>query len=194
MFADKGPSIFWIGDKKEEELLAILAIGASEAFQHLVEVQLSAAEPTGRGGVARSYEVGIIQSTPLPPLTSEITSVLAELSREAWALKRGADIRNENSHAFSMPAVLQVGGHTLKERADAWAERCRTTEAKLAAIQAKIDDLCFRAYGFDETNRRKVEEGFGGISETLSAIPDVLEPDNDAEDDGETDSIVDALG
>ena len=92
MFADKALQIFWDGELHEEGLLALLAVGASKIFQHLVEVQLSAAEPTGRGGVARSYEVGIIQRTPLPPWSAPHTiAVLADLSKQAWAFKRGAD-------------------------------------------------------------------------------------------------------
>jgi hypothetical protein len=64
-FGHKGPAAV-VDRDTEVDLLALLAIVTGKAFRVLVEFQLAAAEPTGRGGVARSYEVGVIQRTPVP--------------------------------------------------------------------------------------------------------------------------------
>ena len=49
--------------------------------------------------------------------------------------------------------MLVVSGATLADRAAAWAERVHASEETVAAIQAEIDDLAFRLYGFDDTDR-----------------------------------------
>ena len=53
------------------------------------------------------------------------------------------------SHAFLAPTIVVSAGTTLVERAAAWDIRERTSDATVAAIQAKIDDLAFRLYGVD---------------------------------------------
>lgn len=177
VFADKGPAAFVDGNEPSD-LLTFLCLGVSKPFRALVEVQLAAAEPTGRGGVARSYEVGVIQRTPVPELSEHDRQKLASLARRAWLLKRSLDTRTETSHAFTLPALLQTEGETLAERATAWAARERETEAELAAIQAEIDELCFDLYGIEDQDRRAITEGFGQNTEN-----DGDDEDDDKEDD-----------
>lgn len=155
IFADKGPAVF-IEKDNCIELLALLSLSNSQAFQSLVEIQLAAAD-----AAARSYEVGVIQRTPVPDLAPEDTERLAALARRAWSLKRSLDTRNETSHAFTLPALLQAQGGTLVERAGAWAARVAEAEAELARIQAEIDERCFDLYGIGEADRRAIAEGFG---------------------------------
>ena len=101
IFADKGPAVF-VADDDPEELLALLALTNSRAFELLVSLQLAAAD-----AAARSYEVGVIQKTPVPPLPSAIRLLLAAKARRAWSLKCTLDTVNETSHAFLLPAALQ---------------------------------------------------------------------------------------
>lgn len=93
-----------------------------------------------------SYEVGVIQRTPIPDFTSEAKTKLATLARRAWSLKRNIDTITQTSHAFILPALLQSQGATLSDRAQAWAETVAATEQELADIQAKIDALAFDLY------------------------------------------------
>jgi hypothetical protein len=60
IFGDKGPAIFVESDKRDE-LLTILALCQSAAFQALIALQVAAAD-----SAARSYEVGVVQRTILP--------------------------------------------------------------------------------------------------------------------------------
>lgn len=94
-----------------------------------------------------SYEVGVIQRTPIPDLAPEFTNTLATLAHRAWSLKRNLDTITQTSHAFILPALLQVQGATLSQRAQAWATTVATTEQELAQIQAEIDALAFDLYG-----------------------------------------------
>ena len=116
-----------------------------------------------------AFEVGVIQRTPVPDLTPADEAALASLARRAWSLKRSLDTRTETSHAFVLPALLQIEGRTLAARSAAWTEHVQAVEAELAAIQAEIDERCFTLYGIDEEDRRAITEGFGGSSPDAEA-------------------------
>src|SRR5439155_23489210 len=135
---------------------AWLGILQSRIFSHLIGVQLAAADIA-----ARSYEVGIIESTPTPNLCGGALAHLAAVARACVDLKRALDTANEISHVFQRPALLQVAGNTLVERAAAWGRRLAEAEAQLAAHQQEIDDIAFRLYGIEGEDRRAIEEGAG---------------------------------
>src|SRR2546426_712673 len=81
---------------------------------------------------------------------------LANHARRAWSVKRSIDTHVETSHAFVLPALLQVKGKTLYERSHAWAECLQVWAAQLATIQTEIDRLCFTLYGISETDQRAI--------------------------------------
>ena len=88
-----------------------------------------------RTELAQSFEVGLIQQTPVPLLDEPARSRLAAPARRAWSLKRRLDTRTETSHAFVVPALLQVKGASLIERAGAWRVRVDELETELGRIQ-----------------------------------------------------------
>lgn len=167
IFADKGPAIF-VEDDHHKELLALLALTNSNAFQLLVEVQLAAAD-----SAARSYEVGVIQRTPVPDLTPESTATLATYARRAWSLKRRLDTVTQTSHAFVLPALLQVSGSSLSKRANIWTENVTAIETELDQIQTQIDALVFDLYDIVESDRLAIN------SEPIAV--EASEPDEDEE-------------
>lgn len=144
-FSNKGPAVFVRHDDRGG-LLALLSIANSRPLALLVSVQLAAAD-----AAARSYEVGVIQRTPAPELTSEQTASLAALARRAWSLKRALDT-TETSHAFLLPLALRVLVGEFNPVA---------IEAELARIQAEIDEIAFDLYGFSEANRLAALESVG---------------------------------
>jgi len=137
IFADKGPAIF-VTDDAIDTLLALLALINSKAFGFLISVQLARTE------LAQSYEVGIIQKTPIPNLSMEHETSLAALARRAWSLKRTLDTIEETSHAFLLPAILRSRLNNYIPSA---------IEEELACIQDEINDLAFELYGFSENDR-----------------------------------------
>jgi hypothetical protein len=141
-------------------LLALLAIANSLAFRQMVDLQMAFG----------SYEVGVIQRTPVPVLTPEGTQYLATLAHRAWSLKYSIDTVSETSHAFRLPALRQVPGERLTARALAWAERVRESNAKLVRIQTEIDEYVFDLYGIYGPDREKmletVHEVDGGGADT----------------------------
>lgn len=142
------------------------------------------------------FETGIINQAPVPQPLAVQTAPLGSTARCAWSLKRCLDTRTETSHAFMLPALLQVTGDTLTARAAAWAEHVHTIEAELATIQAEIDARCFDLYGIDEADRRAITEGFGSITPSASlseADPNAdVESESEADDEEDIESSADA--
>lgn len=141
IFADKGPAAFVTNDDPDE-LLALCAVLNSRAFGLLVSVQLARTE------LAQSFEVGLIQQTPVPNLTADQQTTLAALARRAWSLKSILDTTEETSHAFLLPAALRPRLGNFDPPA---------IEAELAHIQAEIDTIAFDLYGFSEADRAAVQ-------------------------------------
>lgn len=180
IFADKGPAAFVEGDDPDA-LLALCALVNSVPFGALVALQLARTE------LAQSYEVGLIQQTPVPPLATDdgrsTTEVqrLATLAHRAWSLKRDLDTATLTSHALVLPALLQMDGPDLMSRVAIWAERVQQTEQALAEIQAEIDARCFDLYGFDTADQAAATQGPGGVAEESEGEADEeVEPSSSA--------------
>lgn len=136
IFADKGPAAF-VTDDEPNELLALLAITNSRAFGLLVSLQMAFG----------SYEVGVIQRTPIPFLNAEQIQQLAIFARRIWLLKRTFDTVVETSHAFLLPTDLRFRQGNYDPAA---------IEAELIKIRNEIDDIVFDLYGFTEADRQTV--------------------------------------
>lgn len=156
IFGDKGPAAFVEGDSPAD-LLALLAIANTKAFGALVELQMAFG----------SYEVGVIQRTPVPDLALADRDSLARLARRAWSLKRSLDTTNETSHAFFLPPGPNEAVTGLDPAA---------IERELAEIQREIDDRVFDLYGFGPEDRASIE------GPTQSTETDADDDEEDAAD------------
>jgi len=141
-----------------DSLRAFHCLFNSSAFAALIRFQSDA--------VRIQFQNGLIQRTPVPPITPAHRITLGSLASRGWSLRRSLDTRTEFSHAFVLPAILQVAGDTVVGCTAAWAERVRDTERQMAAIQAETDERCFALYGIDGIDRRTIAEGFRSTSET----------------------------
>lgn len=173
IFADKGPAGF-AADDSVETLLSLSAILNSRAFGLLVSLQMAFG----------SYEVGVIQRTPVPDLNPASIDKLAELARRAWSLKRSLDTVDETSHAFVVPAVLRprLGSFHPSD-----------IEAELAEVMAKIDDIAFDLYRLSDTDRAAALGSSGTTVEDVSdeaEDADDTEGGDDAEAIGQTDGLL----
>lgn len=175
VFADKGPGVF-VPDDRAEALLALVAVMNSTPFEVLVKLQLGAAT-----AAARSYEVGIIQRTPIPDLTDHASrTTLATLAREAHDLQRDRDRTDETTHAFCLPGLAtHKDALTLREVSAVLDTEEAARQARLTAIQAQIDDIVFDLYGLSEADRALVRR------ETGSPQPDVGEEGIEEEEDAD---------
>ena len=137
IFANKGPSIF-VATNHESNLLSLLGLMNSEPFRLLLSLQMAFG----------SYEVGVVQRTPVPELVLS-SKQLAVSSQRAWQEKYFLDIVEPISHAFLAPALLIVSGKTLSDRASAWKLRIKSAESLIARAQGEIDDAILRLYGLE---------------------------------------------
>jgi hypothetical protein len=185
IFGSKGPAVIVEGDDGKL-LLALAALMNSSVFRALVEFSLAAADAK-KGGAARSYEVGVIQRTPVPRLTAVAIERLSRFATRAWELRRSLDTSSETSHAFTQPAVLQVGRATLAEGCAAWRESVRGIDAELASLGTTIDEFCFQLYGVGVADRSAILDGFGTTSSNPAADNNLAsdEPSEAAAEDDE---------
>lgn len=156
IFGHKGPAAF-ADDDDPSELLALLALVNSSSFALLVSLQVAFG----------SYEVGVIQRTPIPTFDGPSRQRLAALSRRAWSLKRTLDTLEETSHAFLLPG-------SLRSRFDDFDSSA--IEAELACIQAEVDALAFDLYGFSEADR---------LAATMQSAGEPASDDASEDEDGE---------
>ncbi len=175
IFADKGPAAF-IADNEPEALLALCAIINSKAFGLLVSLQLARTE------LAQSFEVGLIQQTPVPVLATERQLILAGLANRAWSLKRQLDTIEETSHAFLLPPALRARLGDYDPPA---------IETVLVDIQAEIDDIAFDLYGFSAADRAAALGSSGSSEEDDGAVDaDDNEDGDGAEAINQTDGLL----
>jgi hypothetical protein len=174
VFGSKGPAVIE-QDNDHEKLLAILAICSSRAFYSLIEVQLAAAD-ANVGGAAHSFEVGVIQRTPVPEVTSDQQSALSSLARRAWSILRCQDTVEETSHAFLLPEAL-------RPRLQGWSERS-TREDELRNLEADINAIASKLYDFPEIDRT-------GTQVDSPSAEDATENDDPDDDrDGDEEELV----
>lgn len=182
IFGSKGPAIL-VADEGDATLLALSALTNSSAFRYLVRVQLA------RHELAQSYEVGLIQGSPVPESGAQSRN-MASLAHRSWSLKRSLDTITETSHAFHLPALLQVSGTDVADRAAARSAHVTRVEAELASIQAEIDDIAFRLYGIDGEDRARIEAESGTTPAPVATDDesDTTDEPDDTEPDDEDDT------
>ena len=163
IFGDKGPTIF-APNNDTEQLLAILALANSPAFFELVRLQMAFG----------SYEVGVLERTPVPQQALDAPSQLAKLARKAWSKKRALDFINETSHAFSLPYVIQSRFLNYDPE---------SIETKLAVIQEEIDGVAFDLYGFADADRVAALGSSGLTDEAAEGADDTQDDDSTYEVD-----------
>ena len=148
VFADKGPALLVPSDDASN-LLAMLGLCSSAAFHRLVEVRLAAADAGRTGGVAHSFEVGIIEKTPIPDLPSDVALEMARLTRCAWSIKRTLDSVDETSRAFVLPEAIRarVGDYDRSK-----------LESDLASLEREINRIADQHFGFSGSQDAPLHE------------------------------------
>lgn len=171
IFADKGPAAF-VADDDHDELLALAAIMNSAAFEYLVRLQLARTE------LAQSYEVGLIQNTPVPDQSDDR---LAPLALRAHDLQRENYVHDETTHVFGLPGLVAQRGESLAAASLALDEQGRQRQAELAQVQAQIDDIVFDLYGLGEADRQAVMREMGAAVAAEDFSADADESDDEEE-------------
>lgn len=167
VFSDKSPT-YVSESRSQTELLTKLAVLNSSTVRYLVAMQMAFG----------SYEVGVLNRTPIPPRTSEDSDLEAAALR-GWRVLRELDTANETSGVFELPALLQTAGKRFADRARTRATQLASALSELNRIQAEIDERCADLYGVSEDDRQAIAKGFEDPDERHA-------PDDDDDDDVDT--------
>ncbi len=176
VFGQKGPAAF-VEHDSSEELFALLGVLNSRAFGYFVRLQLARTE------LAQSYEVGLIQQTPVPNLSNSDVANLARLARRAWSLRRSLDTTTETSHAFVLPPALNEKIASLDRAA---------VEEKLQSIQKQIDEAVFVLYEIGADDRAAIDTSYEPY-ERASTDTSKVEEDDEGEEEAPVGVGSDAL-
>jgi hypothetical protein len=184
-FADKGPSIF-VEDDNPSILFALSALLNSQAFYHLMALQVA------RVSLAQSFEVGLVQSTPVPNLDHEVGQRLEQLATEWFHLKRNTDAAQESVHSFKIPTlVLEMTG-SLRESLNRWQSSADETRESLLENQQEIDNVAYNLYGISDEDRAALEASLNSsVDQEVAEAGDTEEEAGPASVDA--DELVDQL-
>lgn len=147
-FGHKGPAIFVEADS-ETDLLVLQGILSSTAYKYVLSLQLAAAD-----AAARSYEVGLIQKTPIPELADDSKKIIKEVVFEAWNLTYSYDFVDETANAFILPELLL----------EKWFDySIKFINKKLEQIQCEVNRIGFEEYKFKQQDIENalIREGTG---------------------------------
>lgn len=164
IFADKGPAIF----VENDILTSLLGLTNSNIFQTLVSLQMAFG----------SYEVGVIQRTPVSTLSKREGVELDKLALSCVDLKRSRDRVNELSYIFSLPRLLQTLDDTLANSFTFWQETIAKTEQRLSEYQYQINSLASRCYEIDGEDKQTITI----VNDNNSAIVSKEDSEDDTEE------------
>jgi len=140
-FGDKGPAI---SPGRYKSLTALVGIANSGLFRTLVEAQMAFG----------SYEVGVLQRTPMPadvPETDEWDA--GELVRLARAPARS----NEVTHDFGVPSLVTVEARGVSRAGLRLEERERNRLAELVDGVESVEERVRSLYGIEEGELTELE-------------------------------------
>lgn len=143
VIADKGPAIF-AQDDDSGDLLKLAGVVSSVAFANLVDLQISFG----------SYEVGVINRTPVPYLDNDRSERMSHAVREIWEIKRQFDAVHESDRQFVKPSLIVCEGGALSDRTLASGVTKSRESDRLAELARSIDEAAFDLYNFPQHDRQ----------------------------------------
>jgi hypothetical protein len=157
-----------------EALLPMLALFNSTTTTLLLRIQSDA--------VRIKFECGLVSRLPIAEVGADDARALGVLARRAWSLNQRLDTRRATSHAFTLPALLQIEGRAIDIRAAAWAAHVHAIEADLHAIQSEIDDHCSELYGIGEADLLLIAKGVWSVADgSFESDEATVDTDEDSE-------------
>ena len=154
--ADKSPAVFGKGLKQ------VLGLMNATAFETLMILQVAAA-----AAAARSYEVGLIQRSPIPKY---ITESLGEMAIECYWDKRKMDLYQEVARIYIIPVMLNNTKKTLTECYETWQSRHKKLIEQLSDTQNQIDNLVYNLYGISEEDQGSLLLALNNDQEQINIV------------------------
>jgi len=133
IFAHKGPAII-VPDLLK---FSIVAITNSSTFLYLLSLQMAFG----------SYEVGVIQRTPLPEISDNINTQLSVISREIIKEKCQLSKHSEISHLFYKPLFCNDSQISLSHNFTQWKQKYDESSEIISQYQIQINNIVCDLYG-----------------------------------------------
>lgn len=167
IFAHKGPAAF----APYQQLAPLLALVNSRVFSQFISLHMAVG----------SYEVGVIQRTPVPNLSGSSVLLLQKLASSCVERKRFLDTAREVARVFRQPELLHVLGDSLSVRYSEWNSIVNGVQAELDERQREVDAIVYDVYGIGDHDQAAMGDslGRGGDSD-----PDGDDADGDDETTG----------
>jgi len=134
----------------------VLAILNSLIFTRLMDLLL------GRVELAKSYQVNTVGRVPWPSISVTSEQQLGLAAREGWRLTFRLDRSEPTSHAFVLPAIMDVHLDSLATAQLRCAALVRDIKGRLAEVQQSIDKEALTGYGLSEADSAAIEEASTG--------------------------------
>jgi hypothetical protein len=163
VFGHKGPSCFTEDDK---QLLSLLTVVQSSTFSYLVSIQIAAAD-----AAARSYEVGVIQKTPMPGIGIDQKLLLTGLITHTLEIKRDIEKINELGHLFNYPSIIRYRNQNIATMADQWTLTIESSTTEGNRIQNQIDELAYTIYDICDSDKDLIRQTFSDRPSPINKPP-----------------------
>jgi len=153
IFAHKGPAIF-VENDVSATLLKLNIIAQSTMFNYLVSAL------TARVTLAQSYEVGLIQSIPVPKIPELNTKGLDSCANIVTSIAEKTQSSDETCHVYSSPVIFVQKEETITDSAKSWGKEISSLVEKANDIQKKIDAISFDLYGITDLEQERIMNAF----------------------------------
>ena len=163
VFGHKGPFCF---TEDDEQLLSLLTVVQSSTFFYLVSIQIAAAD-----AAARSYEVGVIQKTPMPGIGIDQKLLLSGLVTHILEIKRDIEQINELGHLFNYPSIIRYRNQNIATMADQWTLTIESSTTEGNRIQNQIDELAYTIYDVCDSDKDLIKQTFSDRPSPINKPP-----------------------
>jgi len=157
LISDVGATIY---SEEEKDLPKILSIVSSRAFGYLIEFNIAAGDTVHSGSAARTYEIGIISSIPIPNINS-VNSEIGNLTLDIWLDKAILDQTSETSRFFVSPSRFIRSQMNIEDLTKYERDFFLDKFVKILSEYSKIDNHIYKLYSFDIKAKNACEEEFG---------------------------------
>jgi hypothetical protein len=147
IFSATGQAIFL---PNETTVLGYMGLSYTRIFKQLLELYVGSGDASESGSAARDYTSGILNEMKVPAFGQGEAEYVADLVREAIALRRREFRCVEESHEFVAPALIEAStesslGHALEIATNTY----RHDLLRLLEIGNLLDGWSCRLYGLD---------------------------------------------
>jgi hypothetical protein len=150
------------------DILPILGILVSKPIAALIEALVASGDAVTSGSAARTYEVGIIGSLPIPELPDADRRTLGTHVRQMWMIRQTLDSGEETGRYFTCPTILADSPcNSLVEAADQVLQKyeanCIQTLEVTKAVEERVQEL----FRLDCATVKEIEQEFGSHPQML---------------------------